>query len=89
MSSKKRVLMVEILEHELVPEHIILSKREARKLLANLNIKPEQLPWIKDSDPIVQIIGAKPGDIIKVIRKSPTAGTHVAYRYVIEKGREK
>ena len=85
MSSKRKPLMVEILEHELVPEHIILSKREAKEVLSRLNVKPEQLPWIKSSDPIVQIIGAKPGDILKIIRKSQTAGEHIVYRYVIEK----
>jgi DNA-directed RNA polymerase subunit H len=67
----------------LVPEHIILSKKEKIKLLKELNIKPHQLPWILVSDPVCKRIGAKPGDVIMIIRKSPTAGKTVAYRYVV------
>jgi DNA-directed RNA polymerase subunit H len=75
----------DILEHELVPRHIILTKEEAKKLLKKLNISPYQLPWISESDPVCKRIGAKPGDIIKIIRKSPTAGEAVFYRFVVPK----
>ncbi|NHW45019.1 MAG: DNA-directed RNA polymerase subunit H [Candidatus Verstraetearchaeota archaeon] len=72
-----------ILDHELVPKHILLSKEEKRQLLEQLKIRPEQLPWIRASDPVAKLIGAKPGDIVKIIRKSPTAGETVAYRFVV------
>ncbi|MEM3722628.1 MAG: DNA-directed RNA polymerase subunit H, partial [Candidatus Bathyarchaeia archaeon] len=54
------------------------------KLLAQYRVKPYQLPQIKASDPAAKAIGAKPGDILRIIRKSPTAGEHIAYRYVVE-----
>ena len=73
-----------ILEHELVPEHIVLSKEEAEKVLEHYNIKPEKLPKILASDPVVRTINAKPGDIIKIIRKSRTAKKAVSYRVVVE-----
>ncbi|MEM2920858.1 MAG: DNA-directed RNA polymerase subunit H [Candidatus Bathyarchaeia archaeon] len=47
-------------------------------------IQPYQLPFIKISDPQARALKAKAGDIIKIIRTSPTAGEAVAYRYVIE-----
>ncbi len=72
-----------IFDHVLVPKHIKLSKEEAEKLLKKLGIEPWQLPWILASDPAVKAIGAKPGDIIKIIRKSETAGEYVVYRYVV------
>ncbi len=72
-----------ILDHELVPKHILLTKEEKRQLLEQLKIRPEQLPWIRASDPVAKLIGAKPGDIVKIIRKSPTAGETVAYRFVV------
>ncbi|ADI32751.1 DNA-directed RNA polymerase subunit H [Staphylothermus hellenicus] len=72
-----------ILEHELVPKHEVLSVREAAELLRKLKIKPAQLPWISIDDPVVKAIGAKPGDIIRIIRKSSTAGETIAYRYVV------
>jgi len=73
----------DIFEHELVPKHEILTKEEVEELLKKYRIKPYQIPRIKASDPAAKMIGAKPGDIIKIIRKSPTAGRSVAYRYVI------
>jgi DNA-directed RNA polymerase subunit H len=42
------------------------------------------LPKIKTSDVVVKQIDAKPGDVIKIIRKSLTAGKAVSYRLVIE-----
>jgi len=74
---------INILEHELVPKHEIVSPEEARKLLKELGIEPWQLPWISLNDPVIRAIGAKPGDIVRIIRKSPTAGVSIAYRYVV------
>ncbi len=73
-----------ILDHELVPEHIVLSKEEAEEVLKKFNVKPEQLPKILTTDPVVKAIGAKKGDIIKVIRRSKTALKSVVYRLVVE-----
>jgi len=72
-----------ILDHELVPRHILLTKEERKQLLEQLKIRPEQLPWIRASDPVAKLIGAKPGDIVKIIRKSPTASEVIAYRFVV------
>ena len=73
-----------ILDHELVPQHIVLSKKEAEEVLKKFNIQPEQLPKILTTDPVVKAIGAKKGDIIKIIRKSKTASKAIAYRLVVE-----
>jgi DNA-directed RNA polymerase subunit H len=78
----KRV--VYILKHELVPKHILLTREEAEEVCRKYKAHPYQLPHIKASDPIVIAIGARPGDVIKIIRKSPTAGIEIAYRYVVE-----
>jgi DNA-directed RNA polymerase subunit H (RpoH/RPB5) len=47
-------------------------------------IQPYQMPQIKSGDPAVKAIGAKPGDMLRIIRKSATAGEHIAYRYVVD-----
>jgi len=80
----KMVKKIDVLRHELVPEHIILSDKEAKEVLEKYNVTIDQLPKIFDTDPVVRAIGAKPGQIIKIIRKSPTAKKSVAYRVVIE-----
>ncbi|MCW3999025.1 MAG: DNA-directed RNA polymerase subunit H [Candidatus Bathyarchaeota archaeon] len=73
-----------IFEHALVPFHEILTEKEKKELLAAFKVKPYQMPQIKSGDPAVKAIGAQPGDILKITRKSQTAGEHVTYRYVVE-----
>uniref|UniRef100_A0A7C3IX80 DNA-directed RNA polymerase subunit Rpo5 n=1 Tax=Candidatus Methanomethylicus mesodigestus TaxID=1867258 RepID=A0A7C3IX80_9CREN len=73
----------DILEHELVPKFRILSKEEVESLRKNLGIRREDLPWMRKNDPVSIAIGAKPGDIVEITRKSQIAGQAVAYRYVV------
>jgi DNA-directed RNA polymerase subunit H len=75
----------DILNHELVPEHIILNESEKKEVLEKFKIKPENLPKILMSDPVVKAIKAKEGDVLKIVRKSKTAGTSMYYRVVIKK----
>lgn len=74
----------DIFEHALVPLHEILGEKEKKQLLVQYKVKPYQMPQIKSTDPAVKAIGAKPGDILKVTRRSSTAGEHTTYRYVVE-----
>jgi DNA-directed RNA polymerase subunit H len=90
-AKKKRIELLpkmfpafDLFEHALVPKHEILEDKEKEELLTRLRVHPYQLPQISSSDPAVKAIGAKPGDILRIIRKSPTAGKQMAYRYVIE-----
>jgi DNA-directed RNA polymerase subunit H len=73
------------LDHEMVPKHEILTEDERKILLQKYNIQPEWLPLIKASDSVVREIHGKPGDIVKIFRKSATAGEYaVFYRLVIK-----
>lgn len=83
VKERKQQESFNIFDHELVPKHILLSKEEAEELLKTSRIKPYQLPKIKETDPAAKALGAKPGDIIKIIRRSPTAGVAKYYRYVV------
>jgi DNA-directed RNA polymerase subunit H (RpoH/RPB5) len=74
----------DIFEHVLVPKHEILTEKEKSQLLEQYKIQPYQMPQVKSADPAVKAIGAKAGDVLRIIRKSSTAGEHVAYRYVVE-----
>jgi DNA-directed RNA polymerase subunit H len=70
--------------HQLVPKHELLSKKEAEELMHVFHIRPHQLPYIKSSDPAAETLGAKMGDILRIIRKSATAGEVIVYRYVVD-----
>ncbi len=73
-----------VLKHRFVPEHVVLSEEEKKKLLEKYNISEKQLPKILAKDPVVKALGAKPGDVIKIIRSSPVAGKVVYYRLVVK-----
>ena len=75
---------ISVIDHELVPEHIVLSERDVKSLLAKYHISVGELPKIKISDPVIKEIGASAGDVIKIIRNSHTAGKAIVYRLVID-----
>ena len=74
----------DILNHKLVPFHEIISEGKKKELFERYNITPDQLPKILDIDPVSISIGAKPGQIIKITRKSFTASEAIVYRIVVE-----
>ena len=73
----------DIFKHKLVSPTEILTEEERERILKFYHSKPFQFPWIKASDPVSIILGARPGDILKISAYSETAGTYVSYRYVI------
>ncbi len=81
MSEKK---IVKITNHIYQPKHEILPKDKAEEILKKYNAKPSQLPYIMITDKALENLDVRPGDIIKITRKSPTAGESVYYRYVVE-----
>ena len=60
----------DIFEHSLVPVHEIVGEEEKRALIDRYHAEPYQFPWIKAADPIAIILGAKPGDVIRITQKS-------------------
>ncbi|MHB8100874.1 MAG: DNA-directed RNA polymerase subunit H [Methanosarcina sp.] len=73
-----------LLDHESVPKHEIMSEGELKSVLSKFSIEKEQLPKIKVQDPVSKEIGAALGDVVKITRKSQTAGEADYYRLVIE-----
>jgi DNA-directed RNA polymerase subunit H len=82
LSAEKKT--VKITDHLYQPKHEILPKPDASAVLKQYNAKPSQLPYILLSDKGLQDLDVRPGDIIKITRKSATSGESVYYRYVVE-----
>jgi DNA-directed RNA polymerase subunit H len=76
-----------VLTHDLVPEHHLLSEEEAQEVLSKLKVTCDQLPKIRKSDAGIKVLEkiygpVDEGCIVKIIRKSETAEEFVAYRLV-------
>jgi DNA-directed RNA polymerase subunit H len=73
-----------VTDHKLVPKHEILSHEDKTSVLAQYSATEEEFPFLFNTDPVVKEINAKPGDMVRIIRPSDTAGQTVYYRYVVE-----
>jgi DNA-directed RNA polymerase subunit H (RpoH/RPB5) len=72
-----------LFKHYLVPVHDFATEKEVQDLEERYSIFKHQLPKISSDDPAVQLLGAKVGDVLKIIRKSPTAGEFIVFRTVV------
>ena len=75
--------MVDVTDHELVPEHEVLEEDVLDGVLDEYDIDRTDLPKIKRSDPALPD-GAQPGDVVKVTRDSRTTDRAIVYRLVVE-----
>ncbi|VVB76492.1 DNA-directed RNA polymerase subunit H [Candidatus Tiddalikarchaeum anstoanum] len=74
---------IDILSHSYVPKFEILPQEEVEKILKELKVDRLHLPKILMTDPVVKLLNAKVNDLLKITRKSYTAGTSIFYRVVV------
>jgi DNA-directed RNA polymerase subunit H len=70
--------------HTIIPKHTKLSESDKAELFEKYQITGKELPSIKISDPALEGMTIKLGDVILIERKSQTAGKSNFYRSVIE-----
>ena len=71
-------------KHILTPKHVKISEKEKTHLFEKYHISSKETPKILKTDAALRELDAKPGDVIKIIRKSPTAGESFFYRVVMD-----
>jgi len=74
----------DITKHDIVPKHELLNEKDREEVLKKFGITLRQLPRILDTDPMIKILEGKPGDVVRVTRKSQTAGETEYYRVIIK-----
>jgi len=75
-------LLTNITKHELVPEMRILNEEEKQDVFQKANVSTfTQMPLILKTDPVAKFYGLIRGDMVEIIRPSPTGGVYKNYRY--------
>lgn len=70
-----------ILDNNLVPPHRVLNQDEKDDIMKEYNILEEsQFPNISRFDPVAVIVGVRPGQVVEIIRSSPTSLKTKYYR---------
>jgi DNA-directed RNA polymerase subunit H len=78
-------LQFNILNHQYVPPHTILSKEETDDMMKKYNVADKsQLPDISRYDPVALAIGMRPGDVCKIDRPSKSAIHSTYYRVCVQ-----
>lgn len=73
-----------ILEHDLVPKHIILSEEETTEIMKKYNLKDKtEFPEISRFDPVARAICLRPNQVVHIIRPSKTSILADYYRVCI------
>jgi DNA-directed RNA polymerase subunit H len=78
--------MVDVSQHDLVPEHAILDEDDVEDVLAEYDIDRTDLPKITRKDSALRDIDAEPevGDVVEIVRDSRTTDEATVYRLVVE-----
>jgi DNA-directed RNA polymerase subunit H (RpoH/RPB5) len=74
-------LQFNILNHQYVPRHTILSDDEVGEIMKKYNVMEKtQLPDISRYDPVALAIGMRPGEVCSIDRPSKSAISSLYYR---------
>ena len=75
--------MVDVSQHEMVPEHSVLDRETVESVLSEYDISRTDLPKIQRRDAALPD-DADVGDVVKIVRDSRTTDEAIVYRLVVE-----
>jgi DNA-directed RNA polymerase subunit H (RpoH/RPB5) len=76
-------LLINLVDHCMVPKHEILTKEEAESFYKEFNCKKRNIPKMLTDDPVARYYNVKVGDIVRILRPSVTSSIAPSYRLVI------
>ena len=71
-------------KHILTPKHVKIDDKEKAQLFEKYHVTSKEMPRMLKTDSAIKELEPKPGDVIKIIRKSATAGESYFYRVVVD-----
>jgi DNA-directed RNA polymerase I, II, and III subunit RPABC1 len=77
---KESALMQNIIDFVYQPKFELLTPKEMEQVKTEYNFKDKNFKIYKSTDPIVRYYNLQPGDIIRIIRPSPSSGFAIDYR---------
>jgi DNA-directed RNA polymerase subunit H (RpoH/RPB5) len=77
-------LMINIIEHDLIPKHEVLSEEEMKTFYVDFGCKKKNMPKMLHIDPMARYYNMKPGDVCRILRASDKCGLSPTYRLVIK-----
>lgn len=80
---REESLLEDIISHADQPKFEILSPKEIEQLKSEYNVSDYTIKKMIRSDAIAKYLALRKGDVVRIIRPSPTSGEGIDYRIVI------
>jgi DNA-directed RNA polymerase subunit H (RpoH/RPB5) len=72
----------DIMEHYLMPKYRLLTDTQATALRKRCMVNEDQLPEMRQTDPVARYFGLQPTQILEVTRSNDSCGTEVLHRVI-------
>ena len=78
-------LLYNVMDHVHQPRFTVVDEREVAGIVQAYNMRNKvEMPRILTSDPVAMYLALKPGQVVRIERKSPSAGESVFWRMCVE-----
>jgi DNA-directed RNA polymerase subunit H len=77
-------MAMDVTDHVAVPDHRIMEEDEIEETLEKFDSEKSDLPKIERTDAALKQMDVEAGDVVEIMRDSPTAGKSKYYRRVVE-----